>query len=285
MNKFDFLSGAPKTLIFEMTSNKTNLGGVLTLIYLIIVLLIIMGYIYDFSKSQLYTTTYSYDYQFNDDIEFMNSRYENQSLNPKLNFTFDIFNDNLDFKVNKSNFGLIYYDTETRKVCDVGPKENFQTSIYDLKFFLYYKCKIDIDGNCTIRDEDKSESNLFFLNFNYLGFKLEHQNEESPIKREYRTNQYTFSLNDKISLPLLRWKTIIYKEEIGGIMGLFFNLQGENNNIYGGEFLDPISMTFSEEDLGAKPENGIKILSIIQINYNDPGNYYYKYSRKKKEYN
>ena len=36
MNKLDFLSGAPKTLIFEKSSNKTNFGGVLTIIYLII---------------------------------------------------------------------------------------------------------------------------------------------------------------------------------------------------------------------------------------------------------
>ena len=61
MHKFDFLSGAPKTLIFERKSNKTNLGGVLTLIYLIIVLLIILGYIYDYSMTQLYTISYSYD--------------------------------------------------------------------------------------------------------------------------------------------------------------------------------------------------------------------------------
>ena len=36
MHGLDFLSGAPKTLIFEKGSNKTNFGGVLTIIYLII---------------------------------------------------------------------------------------------------------------------------------------------------------------------------------------------------------------------------------------------------------
>ena len=46
MQKLDFLSGAPKTFIFEKSSNKTNLGGVFTLIYLIIVLLIFLVYIY-----------------------------------------------------------------------------------------------------------------------------------------------------------------------------------------------------------------------------------------------
>ena len=174
MHKFDFLSGAPKTLIFERTSNKTNLGGVLTLIFLIIVLLITIGYMYDYSISQLYTTSFSYDYQFNEDIEFMQSRYENDSLNPKINFTINLFNDdNSSFKVNESNFGLIFYDILEDKSYDIKFNENFQSSVYDLYFILYYKCKSDIDGNCAIRDEDKKDINLFYLNFKYLGFELD----------------------------------------------------------------------------------------------------------------
>ena len=287
MHKFDFLSGAPKTLIFERKSNKTNLGGVFTLIYLIIVLLITMGYMYDYSISQLYTTTFSYDYKYTEDSDFLTSRHKNESLNPKLNFTFDIINENYSFQVNKSNFGLIFCDVLEDKSYDIKFNENFQSSVYDLYFILYYKCKSDIDGNCAIRDEDKKDINLFYLNFKYLGFELDHQNEESPIKREYSTNQYTFGLNDKISVHTLRWKTIIYKEEIGGIMGLFSNLKGENNIKYGGEFLDPITMMINEEDL---PENvrsknsSVKLLSLIYMNPEYPQNYYDKYSRKKKVY-
>ena len=48
MEKLDFLSGAPNTFIFEKNSNKTNLGGVFTLIYLIIVLIIFIAYIFDY---------------------------------------------------------------------------------------------------------------------------------------------------------------------------------------------------------------------------------------------
>ena len=48
MHRLDFLSGAPKTFIFEKSSNKTNLGGVFTLIYLIIVLIISLAYIVDY---------------------------------------------------------------------------------------------------------------------------------------------------------------------------------------------------------------------------------------------
>ena len=59
MNKLDFLSGAPRTLIFEKKSNKTNLGGVWTLIYLIIVLLLIVVYMYDYKANPKYSVFYT----------------------------------------------------------------------------------------------------------------------------------------------------------------------------------------------------------------------------------
>ena len=282
MHKFDFLSGAPKTLIFERKSNKTNLGGVLTLIYLIIVLLIILGYIYDYSMTQLYTISYSYDYQVHYDEDYMIERYKNESLNPKINFTFQIFKVD-GTELNENNFGIVFEDQiKNYKQEEIQFNKNNEAMVYSLNFYLYYKCKSYIDGNCTIRDEDKSELNLYYLHFNYLGFKLEHQNEETPIKRENRTNEYIFSINDQISLHTLRWKTIIYKEEIGGITGLFSNLKGENNYIYGGEFLDHITFIINGKEAGMEPEEGQKVLSYITMNLYDPQNYYDIYSRKKK---
>ena len=47
MKKFDILSQPPRTFIFERISNKTNLGGVLTIIYLIIMIFISIYYIYN----------------------------------------------------------------------------------------------------------------------------------------------------------------------------------------------------------------------------------------------
>ena len=48
MNALDFISDSPKVCIFQKSSNKTNLGGILTLIYLIILVLIIIAYLYNF---------------------------------------------------------------------------------------------------------------------------------------------------------------------------------------------------------------------------------------------
>ena len=44
MNSLDFLSDSPRTYKFQRRSNKTNSGGVLTLIYFIILALIIVAF-------------------------------------------------------------------------------------------------------------------------------------------------------------------------------------------------------------------------------------------------
>ena len=92
MNKLDFLSGAPKTLIFEKNSNKTNFGGVWTLIYLIIVLLLIVAYMYDYAVNPKYSVLYAYDHQYKADPESIDYRYNNKDLNPKITFNFQMSN-------------------------------------------------------------------------------------------------------------------------------------------------------------------------------------------------
>ena len=279
MHKFDFLSGAPKTLIFQKDSNKTNMGGILTLIYLILALLIIITYIYDFFTSNKYTITYTYDYQTHEEEEFIKKRYYNESLNPKLNFSFKILNINNE-EINASNFGLIYQiDFKNRKFYKFN--ENIQSSIYGFNFYIYYKCQNVIEGNCIIKPEDKLKDNMYYLIVNYSGFQLNHQNEESPITREYTTNKYILGKKEKISIYYLRWKTIIYSEE-KSFTGIF----GKKNDAkFGGEFLDPIIITSDEDDfyaVGELKKRGIKILSYIFIDVKEQQNYYDRYSRKGK---
>ena len=55
MYKLDILSKAPNNFIFEKESNKTNLGRVITLIYLIIIIIITIVYICDYSINDKYS--------------------------------------------------------------------------------------------------------------------------------------------------------------------------------------------------------------------------------------
>ena len=55
LHKLDFLSDAPRNLIFQRASNKTNFGGVITLIYIIGVLLIATFILVDYAAKADYS--------------------------------------------------------------------------------------------------------------------------------------------------------------------------------------------------------------------------------------
>ena len=61
LNRLDFLSNAPKNFIFRNTSNKTNFGGILFLLYIFLVVLITTIYLYDFFTDEDYTIEYTYN--------------------------------------------------------------------------------------------------------------------------------------------------------------------------------------------------------------------------------
>ena len=54
MNCLDFLSESPKLFIFQKEANKTNLGGVLFLLYIIIMILISLFYIVKYINNDKY---------------------------------------------------------------------------------------------------------------------------------------------------------------------------------------------------------------------------------------
>ena len=104
MNGFDFLSEAPKNFLFGRNSNKTNLGGIFTLIYLLIVITIIITYLYEYTVTPTYSYLYSYDHQYKADNESVIKRYNNKDLNPDITFNMRIAGKD----TNKSNFAVLY---------------------------------------------------------------------------------------------------------------------------------------------------------------------------------
>ena len=54
----DFLSDQPRNFIFQKTSNKTNLGGILSLIYLIVFLIIAVSYFVFYALKDNYSIEY-----------------------------------------------------------------------------------------------------------------------------------------------------------------------------------------------------------------------------------
>ena len=87
LHGIDFLSAEPKSFIFHRSSNKTNLGGVLSLIYLLVFLGISLSYIVFYQLEDDYSIQYLYQEKI---LSYEES--EEMKRNEKYNpfFTFNI---------------------------------------------------------------------------------------------------------------------------------------------------------------------------------------------------
>ena len=103
MNGFDFISDSPKTLIFQKSSNKTNLGGILTFIYLIIVILIVGAYILDYYLNEKYEYSYFYKDISGNKTERERIKKTDNDKNPVVNFTIKL-EDDLGNQVDEGKF-------------------------------------------------------------------------------------------------------------------------------------------------------------------------------------
>ena len=81
LKKIDFLGVAPHNFIFQNNSNKTNFGGLLTLIFMIITLIIIAFYLIDFITEQTYSVEYVFYEELIDDVNFMENIYNSPRYN------------------------------------------------------------------------------------------------------------------------------------------------------------------------------------------------------------
>ena len=175
MRRLDFISKAPNFSIFKEGANKTNLGGVLFMIYIIIILLLALVYFFDYFTNEKYQFDYSLVKGDENNNTFLKNM-EKVELNYIVNLEVD-------------NQKQLYFNKNTIIVdLNKSPKDDgfiinqlipFNYSVKDLKLGVLYRCN---GNNCTIRDEDKIEDSSYYLNLYYKGFSINHQDPEKPIK-------------------------------------------------------------------------------------------------------
>jgi len=207
MHPLDFISQSPHLFIFNKEANKTNFGGILFIIYIVICLGIFLYYLLNYIKNNKYEIQYTLNYNktlFKDRDAIFN----NDSLNPIMHIEFYV------------NNGRHLYSNDTFIIADLNDLSNWNTSgEYHIKekanrinIGIFYKCK-GID--CTLKEEDKND--LHFLTLNYKSFIISHQSE-IPIYQDndlyHNYDDLEFSMNFKMKQKL-NWQVVIYKDKGG----------------------------------------------------------------------
>ena len=108
MKKFDILSQPPRTYIFERFSNKTIFGGVLSIIYLLIMIFISIYYIYNYIIGDKYEYFYSYRELPQDQKKKVFAGFD---TNPPIQIKLDAINE-LDWNIS-SNLQFVFYTKKT----------------------------------------------------------------------------------------------------------------------------------------------------------------------------
>ena len=219
MHPLDIISNSPNLYILRKESNKTNFGGFLFLIYLIIIITIFVYYIIDYTKNDKYIIQSFNHFNIKSDEE-KEERNKNDFYNPTINFNLStsvyFFGHFFDLSILK----LQIYDNKKEKFIEKGSK--FSTKINDFDIIIIYECN---NLNCSdylelleyLRDEFNISS--YYLNFAYDGFTLDHQNENKPIIKTEDNNeiffhQYKLNLNKTTNITY-NWKNILYTEKKG----------------------------------------------------------------------
>ena len=132
---FDFLSSAPRSFIFQRKSNQTNFGGVLSLLYLLIFIIISSFYLFSYFNEDNYSIQYLYQEKFITQEEIL-KRVESDRYNPKFNICFDIqvkAEKEIADRFQVRRYNNILYSEVNKSVC-----QNIRFT--DLNWLVVYDC-------------------------------------------------------------------------------------------------------------------------------------------------
>ena len=195
MNILDLISDSPRTFIFEKKANKTNLGGVLTFLYFIILILIVAAYLYDYYNNDQFQFTYFYkNIKDEDKVKYK------EKNNPEITFTFEIM-DKTGQKINKN---IEFFDKEKNSTFNGTITKKIDHLSVDINYNINMEDYIDLFNNIY----------EYYLKISYEGQILDHENVESPvIKSKIEFEQRFFTNN--LTMIETYWGIYDYKEEKG----------------------------------------------------------------------
>ena len=204
MRRLDFISGSPKLNIFKEGANKTNLGGALYLIYIIVLILLGIIYLFDYFSNDKYQFNYTLVETNLKDQKLREDEKMNSMLNTNLEFVFFQGKDNRKVERNIYNNNFIIIDTFklSKKLKNSTKEPDGYTILNSTDISNNEECIIEQEKpqdkkaaglslavlyrrngtDCNIREEDKIKYTSYYFFVGYKGFSLEHQNSEKPIQ-------------------------------------------------------------------------------------------------------
>ena len=161
--------------------------------------------------------------------------------------------------------------------------QTFPSTPSNMSFGIVYLCLIDCswEGNKDINEE----SIVYSLTINYSGYKIDHQDDETPLERNndkyHFYHEFYFNLNQSTFYEV-NWNIIKYKEE-RGLFSLFDNLLNKKT-----EFTSIDIGSYEQTNTERTIEYADSSIDILQmrvlawIQMNNKHNQYSEYIRNKK---
>ena len=314
MRRLDFISGSPQLNIFREGANKTNLGGALYLIYILVLILLAIIYIFDYFSNEKYEFDYTLVKTDIKDKKLQQDEEMNSMLNVNIDYFFRLSKDDSrpernifsnDFIIvdnqkigEELNSGRLPMDDDGFFFLNSTENSNFDEAILKqnylysrnagkLQLSVLYRCK---GTDCRIREEDKIQVTSYYLFVGYKGFNLEHQHPEKPIQPLPEDNYWleTVQFLENTNIVYLNWELIEYEEEQGIFAKTYNHMVGNSQTYYGGYYKTKETFTddghvknIPDTDMRIKDLNGNHFTLLLYLQSFGNNREYERYSRKK----
>jgi hypothetical protein len=234
MNILDIISDSPRTYIFQKGSNKTNFGGIFTLIYLIAILLITTFYLYDFFTYEKYEYN-DYTKVFQDEKQ-REEKKNDIHYNPFIGFSFEI-QDDIGNNFN-DNFTIVIQD-KNNKVIQVQKDKKYYYKVGDFQIIILYNCSTN---NCTFNYTEQNGNNKNNINIFQKSLKLliSHDSKnidferDEPVKDDIYKYRIDFQVNKLVEYKY-EWNTYNFEEQKSIFSRVLDSLTKKPNNWTFGE--------------------------------------------------
>ena len=291
MRKIDFLSEFPNLFIFQKERHKTNFGGVLFLIYIIIMIIISSSYIIDFvinDKFEIESLSINNLTKI-EDIEILNNINDyNPITDFRISIPIEIYTDRFRVRyvdennqIRLENVSEYYYNPTFKQLNFSGEAMSFsfKSKITGFEAELIGYCGTGEITSCSDLI-DILEHKIIFIGFESLFPKIDHQNPLKPILDLEKYSQFNIlgtPFPSQISYDFI-YRVVQYKEK-KGLSRIFDKLLELKNEYFSGYLIFESSDEFILID---RRIDGDLYRYMMNITIDNPHETYDEYKRKRR---